>query len=593
MRPKAIKEAYWRGAIRRGEATFFVGAGVSAPPPSRLPLATDLVSNLIDPVLKPLALPTKLARKVERTLVALRPEVITDVLLEHLGIDAARPLLRVLRGRPNAWHGFLAAALGAGCCVITTNFDTLIEQACDTLGTSHETVIGTAVDDVAAAKSILFKIHGSIGDGLSSIALSLRQVGRGLTAQQTQLLQALVADRPLVVVGYSGRDDFDILPALRNVERTTPGLWIVHERDTTIRPVAGPASRRSDAEPAIELATAWAGLLDLFIGETSGMMELLRPRRGFGRIRRAPPDAAAPVVEPWLPDRDTATVAILYALVEARAFELAQQVFHHATKLRASSRILIAHAVVLEKYGTDLRAAAAVARKARTVSKNDRADVRALVLDQSGVIARRRGLHRLALRFYDQALKIARPPISPEWLLMQIRSHRAVTLEYLDRRADALREHRRVAKYEHQAGDLRGFAKSLNNIGIVHMNQRQWKPAIAALEQSCALKRELGDPRGIAQSLHNLGKLHFLRNDYASAESAFRESLRIRLGPGRDEHGAAQSYIALAHVALKAGKLEDAQRYATFALQAHVACGDQRGITQARGLLRIMPELLQ
>ena len=31
--------------------------------------------------------------------------------------------------------------------------------------------------------------------------------------------------------------------------------------------------------------------------------------------------------------------------------------------------------------------------------------------------------------------------------------------------------------------------------------------------------------------------------------------LRLRLGRGRDDHGAAQSYVALAHVALKAGKL--------------------------------------
>lgn len=587
MRATTIDEAYWRGVIRRGEATFFVGAGVSAPPPSSLPLAARLVATLIAPVLEPLTLPAKLARDVERVLVALRPEVITDVLLEHLGIDAGRPLLRMLRGRPNAWHGFLAAALGAGCCVITTNFDTLIEQACDALGAPHQTVVGTLVDEGVAAKSTLFKIHGSIGDGLSSIALAVRQVGRGLSAQQTHLLQALVENRPLLVLGYSGRDDFDILPALRNVERAAPGLWIVHERGTTIRPITGPARRRSNVQPAIKLATAWPGSLDLLTGETSGMLDLLRPRRGFGRMRSASPDAA-PAVDPWLPDRDAAAVAVLYALVEARAFALATQVFQHATKSRSSSRIFIAHAVVLEKYGTDLRAAAAVARKARTVSKNEPADIRALVLDQSGVIARRRGLHRLALRFYDRALKIARPSNTPEWLLMQIRSHRAVALEYLDRRADAIREHRRVAKYEQRTGDLRGYAKSLNNIGIVHMNQREWKPAIAALEQSCALKRDLGDPRGIAQSLHNLGKLHFLREDYASAESAFLESLRIRLGRGRDEHGAAQSYVALAHVALKAGKLDDAERYATLALEAHVAFGDQRGMTQARGLLEAL-----
>lgn len=583
-----IDEAYWHGVIRRGEATFFVGAGVSAPPPSSLPLAAGLVASLTAPVLEPLALPAKLARNVQRALVALRPEVITDVLLEHLGIDAARPLLRVLRGDPNAWHRFLAAALGAGCCVITTNFDTLIEQACDAHGTRYRTVVGTAVEDGVASKSTLFKIHGSIGgDALESVALAVRQVGHGLSTPQTRLLKALVENRPLMVLGYSGRDDFDILPALLNLQRTEPGLWVVHQSGAAVRPVVGPTRRRSDARPAIQCARAWPGSLDLLIGETSEMLDALRPRRGFGRLRSGP-TYVAPAVDPWLPDREAAVVALLYALVEARAFDLATQVFQHATKSRPSARILIARAVVLEKYGTDLRAAAVVARKARTFAKNEPADIRALVLDQSGVIARRRGLHRLALRFYDQALKIARPSNSPEWLIMQIRSHRAVALEYLDRRADALREHRRVANYEKRTGDLRGYAKSLNNIGIVHMNQRQWKPAIAALEQSCALKRDLGDPRGIAQSLHNLGKLHFLREDYTSAENAFLESLRIRLGRGRDEHGAAQSYVALAHVALKAEKLEDAERYATLALEAHVACGDQRGITQARGLLRAL-----
>jgi hypothetical protein len=93
MRATAIDEAYWRGVIRRGEATFFVGAGVSVPPPSSLPLAAGLVASLIAPVLEPLALLAKLARDIERALVALRPEVITDVLLEHLGIDADKKSL--------------------------------------------------------------------------------------------------------------------------------------------------------------------------------------------------------------------------------------------------------------------------------------------------------------------------------------------------------------------------------------------------------------------------------------------------------------------------------------------------------------------
>src|SRR5206468_1478311 len=146
------------------------------------------------------------------------------------GTDAARPLLCALHGRPNAWHAFLAAALRTGCCVVTTNFDVLIENACDGIGARPHAVVGTEVDDSLSAKSVLFKIHGSIGgengcDPLSSVALAVRQVGLGLSMRQTRLLRALIENRPLIVLGYSGRDDFDILPALLNLRRTAPGLW--------------------------------------------------------------------------------------------------------------------------------------------------------------------------------------------------------------------------------------------------------------------------------------------------------------------------------------------------------------------------------
>ena len=346
MRTTTIDQAYWRGVIRRGEATFFVGAGVSAPPPSSLPLAAGLVATLIAPVLQPLMLPPGLARSVARALVGLRPEVITDVLMEHLGIDAARPLQRALHGQPNAWHGFLAAALGTGCCLITTNFDSLIEKAGDAIGARRQTVIGAAVEDDVAAKSILFKIHGSLGggnagDALSSVALAVRQVGRGLSMRQTRLLGALIEDRPLIVLGYSGRDDFDILPALLNVQRTASGLWVVHERDSPIRPIAGQARRKSEARPAVECARAWPRALDLFAGETSEMLDLLRPRRGFGRLPVRLPEDVAPAADAWPPEPDASAVAVLYALVEARAFELATRVFsarHETSRIAARSR---------------------------------------------------------------------------------------------------------------------------------------------------------------------------------------------------------------------------------------------------------------
>jgi tetratricopeptide (TPR) repeat protein len=593
MSVTGIDQRFWRDAIVRGKVTFFVGAGISAPPPASLPLAAGLVANLIRPVLEPLALPQPLARSIEKTLVRLRPEVITDVLMEHLGLDAGRPILNALHGKPNAWHTFLAAALGCGCCVITTNFDTLIETACDAGGIRYETVIGTAVRSVSPKSSTLFKIHGSIGgantdDALASVALAVRQVGRGLSDRQTKLMRVLIEERPLLVLGYSGRDDFDILPALLDVQRTAPGLWIVHQSNTSIRLVAGALRRRSDVVPALKCMEAWPGALAVLTGETAAMMDLLRAKRGFGKPDRIAPGVSLPPPKTFSHARDAAAIALMYALVEARAFDMGVRLFEHASRRGTPPEVLIAHAVILEKHGVDLRSAARVAQKARNRSRHGPAHIRALVFDQSGVIARRRGLHGLAVRFYDQALNVATRSKSPEWLIMQIRSHRAVALEYRNRRSEALREHRRVADYEKRTGDLRGLAKSLNNIGIVHMNQRQWKAATAALEESCALKRDLGDARGIAQSLHNLGKLHYLRGDYAAAEKTFLESLRIRLGAGRDPHGAAQSFVALAHVAREEGNVSEAVAYAAGALAAHEKSGDQRGIAQAHALLRLL-----
>jgi tetratricopeptide (TPR) repeat protein len=582
-----LDQAYWRDVIRRGAATFFVGAGISAAPPSSLPLAAGLVGSMIAPVLEPLALSRGLALSITNTLVRLRPEVITDVLLEHLGRGAVRPLLHALRGQPNAWHTFLAAALGAGCSVLTTNFDTLIEQACDASGTHHRTIVGTSATGDEPASATLFKIHGSIGDGVSSVALAVRQVGRGLALGQTTLLRRLAAARPLIVLGYSGRDDFDILPALLDMQRTAPALWVVHESAAPIRSLAGAARRRAQVRPAATCANAWTDSVRIVIGESSEMMEILRPWRTFGRTRVPRAEMSrGPQVPP--PDRHVAATAVLYSLVEARAFALAGRLFRHVTASGASARLLVAYAVVLEKLGTDLRAAADVSRRARKACKHEPAMVRALVLDQSGVIARRRGLHGLAVRFYDRALHVATTSRCPGWLVIQIRSHRAVALEYLGRRDEALREQRRVASYEKRTGDLRGYAKSLNNIGIVYMNQSRWRRAIAAFERSCSLKRELGDTRGIAQSLHNLGKLHYLRRDYDAARTTFLESLRLRLGAARDEHGAAQSYVAPAHVAHSAGDRQSAIDHATRALEAHSRFGDQRGITQARGLLRTL-----
>lgn len=599
--------SYWRDTIASGSATFLVGAGVSAPAPSNLPLATDLVEAVVGPVLHSSGLPRDLSRSITRTLLNIRPEVITDILIEHLGIRAINPLPTLLRARPNAWHRLLASSLGTGCCVVTTNFDTLIEDTCLSWQLPITCLVGGTMRRLPAIpserpKSILFKVHGSVGGpaGLRSLALALRQVGRGLSDQQYSLLRLLIHNRPLIVLGYSGRDEFDLLPALLSIGRTSDALWIIHNPNQLPQPLAPTACRRRDVRPALECSKAWTRRVHIVIGDTGRTLHVLRPRGFFGTGlrsrrpgRRLARIRAAPSLDvKWGGRSCSPTIALVYGLMQCRAFTLATRVIKHATRTpgvpsRALARILLAYALVLEKLGTDLRKAASVAAAAvKSATESGSVRTQALTLDQSGVIARRRGKYRAALAYYDHALRLARSTRCPMWLVMQIRSHRAIVLEYLKLRHAALREHRAVAAHERTTGDLRGLAKSLNNIGIVYMNQHRWRAAIKSLTESCSLKRQLGDARGTAQSLHNLGKTYYLAGDYKKAEETFLASLRLRLGRARDSHGVAQSHAALAQVALRTGRWSEARRLASLALKTHASYGDSRGVSDARAILR-------
>lgn len=620
--PGVFDPAPWRRAILAGEATFLVGAGISALPPASLPLAAGLIERLVSPILANLPLTPGLSGEVIRAFKRrLRPEVISDVLLEHLGRHALDPLLSILRGRPNTWHYFLASAIGTGCCVVTVNFDNLIEEACHMAGTSFVSIVSPAGLPAASSRSttkprsILFKVHGTIGDppsrsNLSSIALAVKQVGRGLPATEVDTLRTLLIDRPLIVLGYSGHDDFDIQPVLRTMPRPARCLWVIH--DSTVpapRPMSGSALRRSLARPARECAAAWSGPFDLVSGDTSSMIPLLRPTARFGgvvRPARLVAGIATPSPIPRLssspgsPSRSA--LAVLYGLVECRAFVTARRV-SHATATHASLpsrdgiRLRVAEAVTLEKDGADFSKAALAAKAAVAMAARINVPFTfALALDQSGVVARRRGRYDDAAAFYRRALRVAVIGRCPRWLVMQIRSHRAVTLEYLAKKRrgaervrllrKVLREQETVGAWERGVGDLRGFSKTLNNIGIVHMSLKQWNKGVERLEESIELKTTLGDARGRAQSFHNIGKIEYLRGDYARAEKAFRESLALREGLARDRHGAAQSYVALGRVALTLKKAREARAYARLALAGHCACDDKTGIKQAREILR-------
>lgn len=141
----------------------------------------------------------------------------------------------------NELHSAIAAFLRAGSSVVTTNFDNCIELATHDVSTACVAFDGRDLDGVPARRPMLAKPHGShpLTDGAprsqlvaSIAAISMTTGGFALLPHWRTLLRSLFDDRVIVVVGYSGSDDFDLTPLL--LESTPRAvLWICHDAEAT------------------------------------------------------------------------------------------------------------------------------------------------------------------------------------------------------------------------------------------------------------------------------------------------------------------------------------------------------------------------
>jgi hypothetical protein len=125
-----------------------------------------------------------------------------------------------------------------GAQVLTTNFDTHIEDACRRMGVSCTTVVlARHAPPVGALRDAqLVKLHGSFADRPPFVRPStapvatLRQMSRWglgyerLGPARDELLR-MIGDRTLIVCGYSGSDSFDVMPLLEDADRHAALVW--------------------------------------------------------------------------------------------------------------------------------------------------------------------------------------------------------------------------------------------------------------------------------------------------------------------------------------------------------------------------------
>lgn len=238
--------------------TILAGAGVSLDEPANFPIAMQIIDSLIESISANEEIYKLLNTGVKRPNIEdkyrlsgsyIRFEMLIDV------ISLCDPDLKILEAikeykTPNLNHYNLALLAIKGHYIFTPNFDDLIERAIYNLGYIPKTICTSEDYNNYQFKKDgtvpVFKLHGSyykyIGKGnhkkiaKSSIQASLSSIMTGnnqllLPDFKTRVLRRCIKKTSdLLIVGYSGGDDFDIIPSLLNI-KIKHITWINHSND--------------------------------------------------------------------------------------------------------------------------------------------------------------------------------------------------------------------------------------------------------------------------------------------------------------------------------------------------------------------------
>jgi len=300
----------WARHLRPQELVLLVGAGVSCDAPTGLPTARAFLSELYR-----LTLPESVeCPLLFDPLYGPRFELVLDVL--RRAFDSNLTLLHCFaRVEPNENHRCLATLARQGAVLVTTNFDVMLERALSVFGDARSYYLPRDFDSgeslLLSATPSVWHLHGAVEDHLSGeirTASVIASIGDVLTQRhQLQLggakfrfLCQALEGRDLVVVGYSGSDDYDITQALIDVPGIRSVTWVVHSSPDAVQQHGTTVSSFEGNEWFVD---GWAAVLaawgeDGFPPPTAGRGLVADTRRALRILANQFPSAPDPPPPP-------------------------------------------------------------------------------------------------------------------------------------------------------------------------------------------------------------------------------------------------------------------------------------------------------
>ena len=218
---------------------------------------------------------------------------------------------------------------------------------------------------------------------------------------------------------------------------------------------------------------------------------------------------------------------------------------------RHGSAIMLNNLGVMAWYQGDLRGASDYFGQAKEIFAEigDRRNY-AFAINNQGAVADNQGEFDAARAYYEEALQIYRDINEPSGIARTLNNLGYVASMQQDI-TTARTHYEEALKIYRGIGERRNMAEVLSNLARVVYKDDQ-PTAQDWIKESLSIRRAINDQFGIAQSLDTMGLMAYEQKDFSTARTHTEESLSIFREIGDRLHIAeALSHLAFIHIALK------------------------------------------
>ncbi len=473
--------------------TFLVGAGVSMDAPTNMPSAREIVKSLLELCAPPDEVENLLSLNL------LRYELVIEKIQGLFDEDLKFMDYLELVTSPNIIHLFLANLIGKEHYVITTNFDYLIEHALLKIipEEQHFSIYPIITKEdylsfqepktlVDTGKFPIFKIHGSKRNIITgeptqdSLITTISALGREREEGETFAIEPykkptvynLMKDRTLVIMGYSGSDDFDIGPMLKELPFLSRLIWIEHSFDDQINITK--VNKTEDFTNQGDLSRSEQLLAEI---SANGEFEVFLVKSNTGDIIKND------LWNIFLSNISRDKVELRKNEIEIPLFHEWVNLFYKDLRLIDKYRLACQLFYFLKQIDTTVRCSEQGRNLAEKIGDDSS---KSIFLNFLGMINLIKGNYNKALNYYEESLAI-----------------------------------------DEKLENLAGKTTDLNNIGSVYLTLGKYDEALEKYENALEISDQLGDLSGKTADLNNIGRIYEIRGDYDLALQRYEEALRI------------------------------------------------------------------